>query len=434
MHRLVKTLLALMLLPVLSGAQANPEKVAFVGARVIDGTGRAPIENGVVLIAGDRIQIVGKKATDGAGRLTIENALTLDAAGRIHTVTKEAAVLVPPGARMVDVTGKTLMPALVDLHTHLGQTLNGVDPAPDAYSEESLRAQLSRLLAYGIGTVGVMGTDRDLIYPLRDEERAGKFAGARFYTAGRGFGAKGGFPAGSGMSLDVYRPETPEAARAQGRELAAHHPDFVKMWVDDGYGRMPKMPPEIYGAIIDEAHRHDLRVLAHVYYLADAKGLLAAGVDALAHSVRDQPVDRDLIEAMKARNVIYVATLVRDESTFVYAAGPAWLGDAFFQAGLLPGVRIGFGTDAGPPGRFLGYFEHRELQLMVEAGLTPKQAIVCATHNAAEFLQCDFGTIEPGRRADILLLDGNPLVDIAATQKLVGVWQGGKLIKPIAAK
>ena len=475
MHRLVKTLLALMLLPVLSGAQANPEKVAFVGARVIDGTGRAPIENGVVLIAGDRIQIVGKKATDGAGRLTIENALTLDAAGRIHTVTKEAAVLVPPGARMVDVTGKTLMPALVDLHTHLGQTLNGLDPAPDAYSEENLRAQLSRLLAYGIGTVGVMGTDRDLIYPLRDEERAGKFAGARFYTAGRGFGAKGGFPAGSGMSLDVYRPETPEAARAQGRELAAHHPDFVKMWVDDGYGRMPKMPPEIYGAIIDEAHRHDLRVLAHVYYLADAKGLLAAGVDALAHSVRDQPVDRDLIEAMKARNVIYVATLVRDESTFVYAAGPAWLGDAFFQAGLLPGVleklqsaafrdhfardpdmaknraslemaqknlktlaeagvRIGFGTDAGPPGRFLGYFEHRELQLLVEAGLTPTQAIVCATHNAAEFLQGDFGTIEPGRRADLLLLDGNPLVDITATQKLVGVWQGGKLIKPIAAK
>jgi imidazolonepropionase-like amidohydrolase len=203
--------------------------------------------------------------------------------------------------------------------------------------------------------------------------------------------------------------------------------------------------------------------------------LLAAGVDGLAHSVRDQPVDQELITALKARNVIYLATLVRDESTFAYADHPAWFDDAFFQAGLSrgtleklrsatfrahaaadpdlaknraslamaernlkalydAGVRVGFGTDAGVPGRFLGYFEHRELQLMVEAGLTPMQAIVCATHNAASFLAQNFGTLQPGQRADFLVLDANPLDDIHNTEKLDAVWQAGKSIKPIGMK
>jgi imidazolonepropionase-like amidohydrolase len=265
---------------------------------------------------------------------------------------------------------------------------------------------------------------------------------------------------------------TPDEARAEVRELAAHHPAYVKIWVDDSYGRTPKMPAEVYRAIIDEAHRHDLRVLAHVYYLADAKGLLAAGVDGLAHSVRDQPVDDELARALRARNAIYLATLVRDESTFAYAGPPVWLGDAFFQAGLLPavleklrspafqqhaaadrdlarnraslamaeknlkalylaGVRVGFGTDAGMPGRFLGYFEHRELQLMVEAGLTPMQAIVCATRNAAGFLGNDFGALRYGQRADFLVLDANPLDDIRNTEKIAAVWQAGK---PVMAK
>jgi imidazolonepropionase-like amidohydrolase len=127
------------------------------------------------------------------------------------------------------------MPALVDLHTHLGQSINGLDPASDAYNEENLRTQLARLLAYGVGTVAVMGTDRDLIYTLREEQRAGKLTGAHFFTAGRGFGMKGGFPAGSSMNWDVYRPATAEEARRDVRELAAQHPDFVKLWLDDGW-------------------------------------------------------------------------------------------------------------------------------------------------------------------------------------------------------
>jgi imidazolonepropionase-like amidohydrolase len=445
MNRMLPALLAVLMLVVPAGAQTTWGKIALVGARVIDGTGNAPIEDATVLISGGTIQAVGESN----------------------------AIRIPASYQKIDVEGKTLMPLLVDDHAHLGQTINGLDPVMDAYNEENIRAQLEHLLAYGVGTIAVMGTDRELIYTLRQDQQAGKLPGAHFYTAGRGFGVKGGAPGGAGAAWDVNRPDTPEEARAEVREVAAHHPSFVKIWVDDNYGRAPKMKPEIYRAIIDEAHRHQLRALAHVYYLDDAKSLLAAGIDGLMHSIRDQPVDPEGIAALKARNVLYVPTLVRDESTFIYADGPPWLGDPFFRAGVLgtvfdklqstafqrhaasdpdlgknsdslrmaevnlktlfdAGVRVGFGTDAGMPGRFLGYFEHRELQLMVQSGLTPMEAIVCATRTAAGFLARDFGTLQPGQRADIMVLDANPLDDIRNTEKVVGVWQEGRPVKPIS--
>jgi imidazolonepropionase-like amidohydrolase len=441
MKRGLCTLLAFSLVPALAFARSASQGGAVVvrGARLIDGTGRPPVENAVLVIESGRIRAVGPSA----------------------------AVPVPKGAKEIDLRGKTLMPALIDLHTHLGQTRNGLDAAPGSYTTENIRAQLERLLAYGVGTVVCLGTDDDLIYELRDEQQAGKLPGARFLTAGRGFGVVGGYPPGTANG-DRYRPKTPEEARADVRELARHRPDFVKMWVDDDYGRLPKMRPEIYRAIIAEAHRHKLRVIAHVFYLADAKSLVDAGVDALGHSIRDLPVDRELIDAVKSRQVLYIPTLVRDESTFAYAEGPEWLRDPFFQAGLAPtvlatlespqfkerfsanpdlgryraafemgkrnlktlvdaGVRIGFGTDAGPPLRFQGYFEHRELQLMVESGLSPLQTIRCATRDAGEFLARAYrlGTLEPGHQADFLVLDANPLDDIHNTERLSAVWQAG---------
>jgi imidazolonepropionase-like amidohydrolase len=433
--------------------QETPAATILEGALLIDGSGRPPLANSVLIVEDGRIRAIGKLG----------------------------AMRYPEGAEIVNLRGKTIIPALINLHGHLGQTRDGFNAAADGYTADNLRDQLAKYLAYGVGTVVSLGTDQDLIYPLRDAQRAGELAGARLYTAGRGFGVKDGFPPGGAPKVkgaaDRYRPQTPEQARAEVRELAAHKPDFVKMWVDDDFGRLPKMKPEIFRAIIEEAHQQGLRVIAHVFHLDDAKALVQAGVDGLGHSVRDQAVDADLISAMKARGVFLIPTLVRDESTFAYGDPPRWLDDPFFQAGLElgvltalkspafinqnranpdrprlraalamgkknlktlfdAGVRIGFGTDSGPPTRFQGFFEHRELQLMVESGLTPLQAIAAATRTSAEILGAasEFGTLAPGRQADFLVLDASPLEDIHNTEELSAVWQAGKPLPPVTAR
>jgi imidazolonepropionase-like amidohydrolase len=449
------------------GAQDTMRPVALEGALLIDGTGRPPIENSVLVIAGSKIVAAGKS-------------------GVIH---------IPNGADVIDVRGKTIMPALINLHSHLGLTV-GTKLSGQSYTEENIRRQLERYLSYGVGTVLSLGLDEDSIYEIREAQHAGRFPGARVFTAGRGFGVEGGMPpAGSNR----YRPDTPEEARTDVQELARLHPDFVKIWVDDSFGREPKMPPAIYRAIIDEAHLQHLHVIAHEAYLGDAKALVDAGVDGLAHSIQDQMVDNELISAMKARRVFLIPTLVFEEWHFVFGETETWLDDPFFRAGLDPqataaltspefiakiranpinqeyrarlamskknlktlfdaGVKIGFGTDSGAPGpflgqfevyakknpetngaaslRFLGYFEHRELQLMVDGGLTPMQAIVIATGTSAEILgaEKEFGTLSPGSQANFLVTNANPLENIRNTEKLSAVWQAGKRIAPITAE
>jgi len=426
-------------------AQTKVAPVVFKGARLIDGTGRPPIENSVVVIEGKQIVAAGK-----AGAVTI-----------------------PKDADVHDVTGKTIMPAIINLHGHLGLTNNGADSAAGHYTEENVARQLNKYLSYGVATVASFGQDEDLIFSIRADQRAGKIGGARLYAAGRGFLE----PGKANPADHRYRPQTPDEARADVRELAMNHPDYIKMWVDDGLGHGTKMKPEIYRAIIDEAHKHQIRVFAHEFYLVDGKSLLAAGVDGFAHSIRDQAVDTELMSAMKARNVFLIPTLVRDEVLFAYADNLKWVDDPFFQAGLEPGalafirnpqyvdkirqdpdiakyraglemakknlktlsdagVKIAFGTDSGIPTRFPGYNEHRELQLMVESGLTPMQAIVAATATNAEILKGakEFGTLQPGRVADLLVLDANPLDDIHNTEKLSAVWQAGKPVPSVSVK
>jgi imidazolonepropionase-like amidohydrolase len=366
------------------------------------------------------------------------------------------------------------MPALTNLHGHLVLSSNGADSAAGHYTQENVVKQLNKYLSYGVGTVASFGQDEDAIFTIRDAQHAGTFGGARLFTAGRGFLEYTGRTSPTDLR---YRPQNPEEARADVRELAAHRPDYLKMWVDDGLGHGTKIQSAIYQAIIDEAHKQHIRVFAHEYYLDDAKALLAAGLDGFAHSIRDQPVDDDLIKTMKARGTFLIPTLVRDEVLFAYADNLKWLDDPFFLAGLEPGalaiirkpenvekirkdpdiakyraglemakknlktlsdagVKIAFGTDSGIPTRFPGYFEHRELQLMVEAGLTPMQAIVAATGTNAEILggAKQFGTLQAGKRADFLVLDANPLDDIHNTEKLSAVWQAGKTVPSVSAK
>src|SRR6266851_6648722 len=253
-------------------AQAKTQQIVLKGARLIDGTGRPAIENSVLVIEGDHLVAAGKAGT----------------------------VSIPKDADVRDVSGKTIIPALINLHGHLGLSSNGADSVAGHYTEDNVVKQLNKYLSYGVGTVASLGQDEDTIYKIRDAQRSGNVGGARLFTAGRGFLEYTRRPNPADLR---YRPQNPEEARKDVQELAAHHPDFLKMWVDDGLGHGTKIQPAIYQAIIDEAHKQHLRVFAHEFYLNDAKALLAAGIDGFAHSIREQAVDNDLIKTMKAGGV-----------------------------------------------------------------------------------------------------------------------------------
>jgi imidazolonepropionase-like amidohydrolase len=405
---------------------------------------------------------------DGSGRPPLAGAAMILDAGRIVWVGPASQLQAPAGAQMVDLTGKYVMPGIINLHGHLGNT---IDLTQDArfFTRENVEKNLETYASYGVTAMLSMGTDQDLVFQLRDRQRAGRPSITRVFTAGQGFIFKGGYGGIAGVNQGVSTVAEVEAAVAV---QAGKKVDIIKLWMDDELGRLPKMPYPIAKAIIDGAHRRHLRVTAHIFYLQDAKQLTDYGVDGLAHSVRDMPGDQALIESMKAHGTWQMAaTLSREASMFIYAGTPPFLSDPFFTRGVSPaaiktlrspayretissgphfkeypafletarknfktlvdaGVKYGFGTDTGPPGRFPGYFEHWEMELMVEAGLTPMQVITAATRNAAEFLGAkDLGTLERSKWADLIVLDRNPLDDIRNTRTIHTVYVAGNLAK-----
>ena len=405
---------------------------------------------------------------DGSGRPPLAGAAMILDAGRIVWVGPASQLQAPAGAQMVDLTGKYVMPGIINLHGHLGNT---IDLTQDArfFTRENVEKNLETYASYGVTAMLSMGTDQDLVFQLRDRQRAGRPSITRVFTAGQGFIFKGGYGGIAGVNQGVSTVAEVEAAVAV---QAGKKVDIIKLWMDDELGRLPKMPYPIAKAIIDGAHRRHLRVTAHIFYLQDAKQLTDYGVDGLAHSVRDKPGDQALIESMKAHGTWQMAaTLSREASMFIYAGTPPFLSDPFFTRGVSPaaiktlrspayretissgphfkeypaflatakknlkaladaGVKYGFGTDTGPPGRFPGYFEHWEMELMVEAGLTPMQVITAATRNAAEFLGAkDLGTLERSKWADLIVLDRNPLDDIRNTRTIHTVYVAGNLAK-----
>jgi imidazolonepropionase-like amidohydrolase len=398
-------------------------------------------------------------------------ALVIGPDGRIAWVGADADLKAPAGAETVDLTGKYLMPGLIDLHVHIGNVVD-LTQDPKNYTQASVEKDLKTYASYGVTTVAVMGTDNDLIFPLRDAQRAGRPTEARIYTAGQGIVFKGGYGGVAGLNHQVA---TPEEAVAEVDAQAAKGADYIKFWLDDELGTMPKMPPEISKAVIDEAHKKGLKAVAHIFYLADAKRLVDLGVDGLVHSVRDQPVDQALLDAMKAHGTWQIAeTLSREASMFAFGVPPSdILNDPFFTAGVSPGalaglrsperqktvasgkhfhdlpkffetakantrklkeagVKYGFGTDSGPPGRYAGYFSHWELALMTESGFTPLEALSTATGTAAQFLGAkDLGTVEAGKQADLLVLDADPTADIKNSRKINSVYIAGKTVPSI---
>jgi imidazolonepropionase-like amidohydrolase len=413
---------------------------------------------------------------DGTGRPPIENASITIQDGRIIAITWGAHTQALRGQRVLDYSGKTVIPGLINAHGHLALVCGSQNSAA-CYTRDNVIAQLRQYERYGVTGMLSLGVNRDLIYEVRSEQLAGKLAGAAVFSGDRGIGVPDGAPPLPHAPDQLYQPKTSEEARADVDAAASRRADMIKIWVDDLHGTKPSMDPAIYRAVIDEAHRHGLHVAAHVYYLADARALVADGVDVLAHSVRDQVIDQELLSAMKQRGVFYIPTLTVDESFFASAEHPEWKNDAFLQGAASPqlldmltseasrqkvehdpglaghrrdfandqknlklafdaDVKVGFGTDSGAiPSRIPGFAEHHELEMMVAAGLTPMQAIMCATRTNAELLHIDktTGTLTVGKRADLMVLDDNPLDDIRNTRKIVAVWHEGREVPPMVA-
>jgi imidazolonepropionase-like amidohydrolase len=372
---------------------ARADVTAFEGARLIVGDGSI-VENATLIVDGAKIVQAGRAAD----------------------------VQVPAGALRVNVTGKTVMPMLIDTHVHLS-------PIRDRLIRDlKLRAY------YGVGAALSMGLDP---YELLDIRGHTMPDAARYFSAGRGI-----------TMPEPGRITTPHwiTTEAEGRkavqDLADKKVDIVKIWVDTRDSKFRKLTPDIYGPIIDEAHKQGLRVTAHIFDLEDGKGLTRAGVDAFAHGVRDRPIDDEFLALWKQHPNLVLGPNLPDRGVKVDLSWmkPGVSADEYekvekanidnaitqafhgIQARNLAvmnkaGARIVLGTDGNRP-----WGPHEEMEDMVLAGMTPMQVIVAATRNGAEFLRiADAGTLAAGKSADFMVLDANPLDDITNTRKISSV-------------
>src|SRR5256886_6299510 len=390
-------LLALVLSMV--AAQRGATVTVFEGARLITGDGSAPIMDSAFVVDNGRFTAVGRK-------------------GQIS---------VPAGATRVDLTGKTVIPAIIDAHKHL------------AVTRDALVDQLQHFAYYGVGVAMSMGQDTgDVAFQVRQETIPNA---ARNRSAGRGL--TGPEP---GRTEAPYWVKTEAEARKDVQELAQKKVDLVKIWVDDRDHTVTKLSPALYTAIIDEAHKHNLRTIAHIFTLEDAKGVLRAGIDAFAHSVRDKDIDDEFVNMMKAKPNMIVDPNLPDRGVKV---DRSWLREsmtaeefqkvqaeskddpkaqAFFgiQSRNLrrlnaAGIKIALGTDGGIP-----WAAHEEMVDMVASGMTPAQVIVASTQNSAMLIGLkDVGTVTKGKSADFLVLDANPLDDIKNTRRINNVYLRG---------
>jgi imidazolonepropionase-like amidohydrolase len=396
-----RTIVAMLLVSAASIANRaqTPNVTAFEGARVIVGDGRAPIDNATILVTGARITQVGRAAD----------------------------VKVPAAAMRMSLTGKTVMPTIIDTHAHLSQ------------EREPLVQDLRRRAYYGVSAAMSLGQDvGDVAFQVRAETIPGA---ARFFTAGRGITMPE-----PGRTTAPYWIQTAAEGRKAVQELAAKKVDIVKIWVDDRNGQYKKLTPDLYGPIIDEAHKNTLRVTAHLFTLDDAKGLMKAGIDAFAHGVRDRDVDDEFMRMVKAKAAFVLVPNLPDRGV---KTDLSWLRDSLQAAELQKletgntdrpeaqaqfgiqarnlatmskaGVRIALGTDGNTP-----WAPHAEMADMVASGMTPMQVIVAATRNGAEFLRMtDAGTIDANKSADFIVLDANPLDDITNTRRIASVYLRG---------
>jgi imidazolonepropionase-like amidohydrolase len=420
-----------------------PGVIAFTGARVIDGTGAAPVEQATIVVTNGRITAIGPSAT----------------------------VTPPAGATVVNVAGKTIIPGLINSHAHIDPDISA-NPGP--YRDEMVR-RLKTYALYGVTSIMTLGFetyDEPEGFYLRDTQRLGIGPVAtdapRLYASGRPILFRPG-PTGT---------ETPDDARIDVQRHVPLRADFIKLHLD---GVPADLKPDVIAAAIDESHKHNMSTAIHIIYLKDAKVAIERGVDVVAHSVRDLDLDAATIAEMKRRNVALIPTLVRDRSVFIYESLPDFFKDPFFLRGLPTykrevdllsdpasqqrmrtnqtiqaskpqlaqgiknlkvlidaGIPIAMGSDSGSIpdrnlGRWIGYNEHAELEMMVQAGMTPMQALVAATSTAARVMKIDgAGSLQTGKWADLVVLNANPLMDIKNTRQIDSVYIGGRKVNMAA--
>jgi len=398
---------------------------------------------------------------DGTGRDAVANSAMIVTDGRIVAVGPASTLKAPQGAQTLDLSGKFVMPGIINSHGHLGNVVDFVQD-PKNFTRENAEKQLKQYARYGVTTMVSMGSDQPPVFDIRKEQRAGRPHEARVFTAYKGFTGIAGYPTtAAGMKGVPFEVSTNAQIDQDVKQLADMKVDLIKVWVDDHLGKDKKIPLDLVKHIIADAHQYHLKAAAHIFYLEDARTLVNSGLDAMAHSVRDKPVDDAFIAAMKKSGTYQIPTLSREASMFVYGSYSKMLDDPLYVKAVSPamlktlktaeyqkksasdpdfkeypqflktaqsnlkklhdaGVKIAFGTDTGVPLRIPGYFEHWEMQLMSESGIPARDIIVAASKNASEFLGVskDLGTLEKGKWADLIVLTKNPLDDIRNSRSI----------------
>jgi imidazolonepropionase-like amidohydrolase len=420
----------------------GPVRVLFDGARLIVGDGSAPIERGWFMVEGSRITAIGGPAP--------------------------STVRLVPTSR-VDLAGKTVMPAMINVHVHIGYE-GYTSWGAENYTPANVLDHLQREAYYGVGVTQSVGSSpMDPSIQFQKDQQAGKFAPASRFLFMPGMAPPNGGPdavllKGTQALHAVYEVSTADEARAAVRGFAAKNLKHLKIWVDDRRGTYPKMTPEVYNSVIDEAHRHGIKVHAHAITLADQKAVVRAGVDVLVHTVGGEKIDDELIQLLREKKPYWTTVIglgdrteVCDDTGFVTetlppsvvkkiretmtprplepSCGPVSPNAAARDATLSynvtkmveAGARLVLGTDAGiSSGYTFGSADHHEIARWVQFGLTPSQAIVAATSRPAELLGLtDSGTLAAGKRADFIVLDANPLDDIKNTRTISAVYLSG---------
>ncbi|MGH9721021.1 MAG: amidohydrolase family protein [Bryobacteraceae bacterium] len=409
--------------------------------------------------------ILGAVLIDGNGGPPVTDSAVVIAAGRIRAAGSRGNVPIPAGSNKINGAGLFLMPGLVDLHVHLG-TRSGPGFRATEYTREQVEKNLNAYLYLGVTSVRSAGTEREAGFAVRTAERGGELLSARLFTAGRGFTAPGGHPSQE-IGEIARQPRDVDDARKQVGELAAQNVDLIKIWVDDLHGRAPKIDRAVSEAIIDEARKFNIPVVAHIFSLADTDHLFKSGATGFLHMIRDtEEISPGLVNRLRALRIVFTPTLVRQELAWLYSEHPGRLDDPDVARTLPPdvvaavreaarasqpspvardeferakrnsrrlassGVQIAVGSDGGSSIDFPGLMTHREIELLVESGFSPVDAITAATRNGALGLGKldELGTIEPGKRADLLLLSANPLEDVRNLRKIARLMLNGEWI------